>query len=117
MKKIAIPLVGGYLSEYFGQCESYEIFIVEGESFSSESLEVPPREDIEALPEWAASMGITDIIAYKIDKRILNLFTPYRINLFIGIPIAKPEAILAEYVSGRLKSDKHIINELMDKAD
>ncbi len=114
MKRVAVPVVKGQLSEHFGQCNHYEIFEIDNGNVKSEELEIPPKEDITKLPEWAAGEGITDIIAYKIDKRIITLFTPFRINLFVGIPINSPRNLIDDYINGRLKSDETIISEIMD---
>ena len=113
MKRVAVPVVKGQLSEYFGQCNHYEIFDIDEGNVKSEEIEIPPKEDVTKLPEWAASEGITDIIAYKIDKRIINLFTPFRINLFVGIPISSPRNLIEDYKNGKLKSDEIIISEIM----
>jgi predicted Fe-Mo cluster-binding NifX family protein len=113
MKRVAIPVVKGLLSEYFGQCNHYEIFELDGSNVRSEELEVPPKDEITKLPEWAASEGITDIIAYKIDKRIIKMFTSFRINLFVGIPINTPRNLIEDYINGRLKSDEKIISQII----
>jgi len=113
MKRVAVPVVKGKLSEYFGQCNHYEIFEIRDEDIRSETIEVPPKEDITRLPEWAASIGITDMIVYKIDKRIITLFAPFRINLFVGIPINSPRNLIEEYLNGNLKSDEKVISEIM----
>jgi predicted Fe-Mo cluster-binding NifX family protein len=113
MKKVAIPVTNDQLSEYFEQCDYYEIFHIGRENTQSEQIEKPPGEDITKLPGWAAGIGITDIIAYKIDKRIITLFTSFRINLFVGIPVNTPQRLMKDYMSGKLMSDEKIINEIM----
>ncbi len=113
MKRVAIPIVNGRLSENFGQCNHYDIFELDGLIVKSEQLEIPPKDDITKLPEWAANEGITDIIAYKIDKRIIKMFTFFRINLFLGIPIDTPRNLVEDYVNGRLKSDEKIISQII----
>ena len=113
MKRIAIPVVKSRLNEYFGQCDHYEIFDIDEGNVKSEEIVIPPKDDITKLPEWAASEGITDIITYKIDKRIINLFTPFRINLFVGISINTPRNLIDDYINGRLYSNEKIISEIL----
>ncbi|MBN2275856.1 MAG: hypothetical protein JXK95_16125 [Bacteroidales bacterium] len=113
MKRIAIPVVKSQLSEYFGHCNHYKIFEIDEGIVKSEQLEVPPKEDIKKLPEWAVSKGITDIITYKIDKHIINLFAPLKINLFIGVPIGTPGKLIKDYINGKLKSDETIISKII----
>lgn len=111
MKRVAIPVVKGKLSEYFEKCNYCEIFEIDGYSVKSNEIEVPPS-DINKLPEWSVQQGITDIITYKIDKNIINVFSREKINLFIGIKINTPEKLIEDYVNGALKSDEKIILEI-----
>jgi len=112
MKQVAIPVVQGRLSEYFGQCSHYEIFEIKGKKIQSNKIEVPPDKELAKLPVWASQQGITDIIAYKVDKKIISMFSSYKINLFVGIPINTPQNLIEDYVNGILKSDDKIINEI-----
>ena len=113
MKRVAIPVVKGKLSEYFGGCSYYEIFEIENGQVKSEELEIASTKNINQLPEWAASKGVTDIITYKIDKCIINLFITLRINLFIGITIDTPDNLIDDYINGKLKSNEIVISEIM----
>jgi predicted Fe-Mo cluster-binding NifX family protein len=113
MKRVAIPVVNGKLSENFGQCNHYEIFEIDNGIVKSEEIEVPPGKNISKLPEWAKRKGITDIIAYKIDKSIITLFSVYKINVFVGIPINIPRKLIDEYINGKLKSDRNIISQII----
>ena len=114
MKKVAIPVVKGKLSEKFGQCNHYEIFEIDGDVVKSEEIEMPSDKNITKLPEWTYRKGITDIIAYKIDKRIISLFISYKINVFVGIPINTPQKLIDEYINGKLKSDEKIISQIIE---
>lgn len=111
MKRVAVPVVEGKLSEHFEECDFCEIFEIDGEKVKSNETEVIPS-DIAKLPEWAKQQNITDIIAYRIDKNIIKLFTKEKINLFIGINIDTSEKLIEGYVNGTLKSDEKIILEI-----
>jgi len=113
MKRVAIPVFEGQLSEHFGQCDHYEIFEIDNATVKNKVSEIPPKEYVTKLPEWASIEGITDIIVYRIDKRIITLFAPLRINLFVGIHIDTPRNLIEDYINGRLKSDEGIISEIM----
>ncbi len=111
MKRVAIPVVKGKLSDHFEKCTYCEIFEIDGDNVKSNEIEVPPS-DIVKLPEWAIQQNVTDIIAHKIDKIIINQFSKEKINLFIGIKKDTPEKLIEGYVKGTLKSDEKIISEL-----
>ena len=110
MRRVAIPISKGLLSEYFGQCNHYQIFELDGKHVHSHQLEVPPFKDVEKLPEWAASKGITDVITYRLDNQIIPLFSSNKITLFVGIPIDTPESIINSYMNGTLVSNSSVIN-------
>ena len=78
-------------------------------------LQVPDKRDINTLPGWAARQGITDIITYRVDKRILSLFVKNKINFFIGVPVDEAGNIINHYRDGSLKSDDKIIREIMQQ--
>lgn len=116
MKKVAIPVTNGFMSEYFEQCDYYKIFNVEGRNIRSKKIENPSKENISKLPEWAAKEGITDIVTFKVDKRIITLFSLFRINLYVGIPVNIPvHKIISDFIGGKLTSDEEIISEIMSE--
>lgn len=113
MKKIAIPITDNVLSKYFGKCDYYEIFEIEENRVINAEFKIPPCENILLIPEWALLQGITDIITYKIDKRIIKLFTTNKINLYVGIPRNNTKKLIESYLEGVLKSDGKIIAEIL----
>lgn len=113
MKKVAIPVTMGLLSENFGRCNHYELFVIDNGLVKSEEIEIPPKHDISGLPEWAENKEITDIIVHRIDKNLIKLFQPKRITLFVGIPIDTPRNLVEDYISGNLKSNQQIISEIL----
>lgn len=113
MKRVAIPIDHGTLSEYFGRCSYYKVFEIEGKSVSEMELDLPMVSHIEELPQWAAENGITDIIAYKVDRQIIKLFNKHKINLFVGISKDTPEKLIAGFMNERLVSNNTIIAEII----
>lgn len=114
MKKVAIPVTMGLLSENLGQCKHYELFIIDNGLVRSEEIEIPPKQDIAELVEWLENKRVTDIIVHRIDKNMIKLFSPKRINIFVGIPIDKPRSLIEDYLNGNLKSNQQIISEIID---
>ena len=113
MKRIAIPIANGLLSENFGECNYYEVFEVDKAIESTKTAFLPDNIIIDELPSWLNSEGITDVITHRIDRRIIGLFASEKINLFVGIPIEAPERIIDDYLQGKLESDKKVIAELI----
>lgn len=115
MKRIAIPLTDGKLSEYFGQCDHYKIFEIRQSRVTSSLVKAPEDIEIMSMPLWASEQGITDVVTFKIDGRIMHLFAKYKISLYIGISGKTPAEIIECYMNGKLKCDERIISEINKK--
>ena len=114
MKRVAIPVNNGRLSEYFGKCSYYKVFEIEENSIHEKEYELPVVDNPDELPAWAFENGITDIIAYRIDRQIIMLFHKYKINLFVGVDMDTPEQLINDFLKERITSSHRIIAEIMD---
>jgi len=112
MKRVAIPISNNRLSEYFGGCNYYEIFEIEGRNIQKKTFELPIISDVRELPKWLKDQGVTDVIAYKVNRQIISLFASKKVNLFVGVPQKTSETLITDYLQGKLESDKNIIIEL-----
>jgi predicted Fe-Mo cluster-binding NifX family protein len=117
MKRVVIPIVDDSLSEYFGQCNHYKIFDISDSKVISEKIEVPSVPGIEFLPEWAAEKGVTDIIAYKVDRSIISMFALQKIHLYVGVRKTSPQDLIREFLDGHLQSDRKIIKEILEPGE
>lgn len=115
MKQIAIPITDGKLSQYFGRCNHYMIFHIGEKRVTRRLLQVPVHTEISSMPLWISEQGITDVVTYKIEGRIMHLFAKYKINLYVGIKNESPKEIIQSYLNGKLKSDEKIILEIRNK--
>jgi len=110
MKRIVIPVLNNKLSEHFTKCSHYEIFEIYKEHISKKEISNSNRSD--NTIDWLFALEASDIITYYIDNKLIKLLSNTKINLFVGIAINSPEAIIESYLNGRLKSDLKMINEL-----
>lgn len=112
MKRVAIPIANNKLSEFFGECEQYEIYDVDRKITGIQSAELPSGIAIEELPGWLEKQGVTDVITYKVNPKIIRLFASRKVNLYVGISSDSPQNLIDEYLKGKLESDEKIILEL-----
>jgi hypothetical protein len=112
MKRVAIPIKNKLLSEYLGSCTFYEIFEIEGQSIKKTICKIPTGKSVLELPDWLKQQGVTDVIAYKIDRNLISLFASNKVNLFIGVDAKSPEKLFDDYLNGKLESDKNIIAQI-----
>ena len=100
MKRVAIPVSNSRLSEFFGTCNHYEIYEIEKKVLRSYELQIPADMQMLNLPAWLATRGVTDVIAFKVNKLIISLFASRKVNLFIGVPVESPQKLIDEYLQG-----------------
>lgn len=112
MKRVAIPVSNESLSEYFGECQHYQIFEVTGKTVDKKETVFPGVTSTSELPGWLKEQGITDVIVYKVNRQILNRFAAEKVNLFVGIPQNSPEKLIETWLEGKLESDERIISEI-----
>ncbi len=112
MRRVAIPITEGKLSEMFGSCSHYEIYELGSADAVVKRLGLPDVESVKQLPQWVKEQGVTDIIAYKMDKDIIALFTENKINVFLGAPVESPDLLIEEFINGNLRSREKIIKEI-----
>lgn len=105
MTKIAVPVKDNLLSDVFDDCSSYVIYSINNKSNVGNKQIVSPLQSVSELLEGINKSGITDIIVHRMDKLLIKYFSETKINLFIGVPIEKPEVLINEYLNGTLLSD------------
>ena len=111
-KRVAIPVTNEQLSEYFGECSHYEIFETDGKIVDRKEAKFPAGTVATELPGWLEEIGITDVITFKVNPKIINLFASKKVNLFVGVPIDFPQNLIEAYLQGKLESDEKIIQEI-----
>jgi hypothetical protein len=111
-KRVAIPVTNELLSEYFGDCSHYEIFEIDGKIVDRKEAGFPAGTVANELPGWLEEKGITDVITFRVNSKIINLFTSRKVNLFVGVPIDSPQNLIEAYLQGKLESDEKIIQEI-----
>lgn len=114
MKRIAIPVENNKLSEYLGKCKHFEIVDIDGEMIQKQLVEMPKFNTETNLLNWLTAKGVTDLIMFKIDKLKLQSLLAHKINLFVGIKVIDTEAIITDYLDGRLCSDSNVISEIIE---
>lgn len=103
--KIAIPLAEGKLCLHFGHCEQFVLVDVnESKQITAKSMETPPPHEPGVLPKWLAEKGVTRIIAGGMGQRAQQLFAENGISVHVGAAEAEPEQVVADFLSGTLKT-------------
>ena len=104
MKKIAVPITNGSISQHFGHCEEFYIYDIKNDTIGTKNIAIPPPHEPGMLPKWLSDMGVTDIIAVGMGTRAIGLFTQNKINVFIGVPIKDPDDLVFDLINGTLET-------------
>lgn len=110
MTKVAIPIEKDCLSTHFGMCSHYAVFTIEKSKVLEKVKVKPDFSNIEEFPQWLRSMGVTDVITYKINPVLIPEFIKNKINVFVGTKQVAPDLLIADYINGKLKSNEEIFN-------
>jgi predicted Fe-Mo cluster-binding NifX family protein len=110
--KIAIPVVGGHLSQHFGHCEEFWIFDVDRENkkiVKRETVPSPPHQP-GLLPRWLADKGVHLIITGGMGPQAQQLFAQDGVDVFVGASSDDPQKIVQAYLDESLELGDNICN-------
>jgi len=109
-KRIAVPVAGGKLAMHFGHCEQFAFFDVdlEGRSVVSKTTAVPPAHEPGVLPRWLSEQGADVIISGGMGSRAQGLFAEQGIDVLVGAPSDRPEAVVQAYLDGTLETGANV---------
>jgi predicted Fe-Mo cluster-binding NifX family protein len=108
--KIAVASEKEMVTEHFGHCENFNIYIVEnGKLISSESIPNPGHKP-GFLPNYLNDLGINVIIAGGMGGGAVEIFNDKGIKIITGVSGSATQAV-NNYLQGSLKSTGSICHE------
>jgi predicted Fe-Mo cluster-binding NifX family protein len=110
MKKIAIPVLNGLLSEHFGHAPFFYIYHTEGNMIVKEQLETPPPHEFGVIPNWLAEIEVTDLITGGIGPKAIDILNSRNINVYAGANPQSPKKTIEDFLSGNLKTTENLCN-------
>ena len=108
--KIAVASEKDMVTEHFGHCENFNIFIVEGDKIISRESIPNPGHRPGFLPNFLSDMGVGVIIAGGMGGSAVSIFNQKGIEVFTGVSGRAADAA-ESYIKGALKSTGSICNE------
>jgi ATP-binding protein involved in chromosome partitioning len=108
--KIAVPVTGGLLSSHFGHCEQFVLFDIgqDGKPAGKPLVLTPPPHEPGTFPKWLHEQGATVIIAGGMGSRAQSLFAQNGIEVMVGASGGAPEALVQDFLAGRLVTGANI---------
>ncbi len=109
MAKVAIPVEKDCLSTHFGTCSHYAVFTIRESKVVDKILVEPDFNEIEKFADWFKTLGVSDVVTYKINPTIIHAFIKNKINVFVGTNQVSPDELVQDYIKGKLKSNGDIL--------
>jgi predicted Fe-Mo cluster-binding NifX family protein len=99
--KVAIAKEGDYVSEHFGHCTEYAVFVIENSKISSREILESPGHEPGKLPPFLASHTVTHVLAGGMGPRAVDLFCENNIEVFLGVR-GKIETVIKDFMAGKI---------------
>jgi len=108
MRKIALPIKENKLSPHFGLCSHFMFYYEVNGEITKEELNPVPHKEPESIPNWLIEKGVTDVIAFGIGIKPVEILNRNKINVFVGIKEKDPKIIMHNYLDGTLEPDGNL---------
>jgi predicted Fe-Mo cluster-binding NifX family protein len=99
--KIAIAKDGNSVSEHFGHCERYGIYIVKESIIYKQDDLMSPGHEPGRLPVFLAEHDVTHVIAGGMGPRAVDLFTQNGIAVMLGIS-GNVDIVAQDLIAGKI---------------
>ena len=108
--KIAVASENNLVSQHFGHCEGFEIYVVENNKIIDKKVIQNPGHKPGYLPNFLNKMGVNVIISGGMGNGAIEIFNEKNIEVITGAE-GNAEEAAKNYLSGELKSTESICNE------
>ncbi|MFP4663901.1 MAG: NifB/NifX family molybdenum-iron cluster-binding protein [Bacteroidales bacterium] len=108
MKRVAIPVSNGLLSQHFGHCDHFALYDTENNEVKKRVLLDAPPHQPGLLPKWLADKGATDILAGGMGQRAISLFQKAGVNVYVGVPGKTADRLVEDFLAGKLVTNENL---------
>ncbi len=110
MRKIAVASENGLVTEHFGHCESFMIFVVEANQIVQEDTIPNPGHKPGFLPNFLADIGVRVIISGSMGAGAREIFTEKGIEVIVGAT-GNAKTVAEQYLQGKLQSTNSVCHQ------
>jgi len=99
--KVAIAKDGDMVSDHFGHCKEYALFVVENSKITLRKNLVSPGHEPGKLPALLTDRKVTHVLAGGMGSKAVDLFCQNKIEVFLGVqgPI---ETVIHDFIAGKI---------------
>jgi predicted Fe-Mo cluster-binding NifX family protein len=99
--KVAIAKDGDFVSEHFGHCSEYALFVIENSNITSQENLVSPGHEPGKLPALLAGHKVTHVLAGGMGPRAVDLFCAHNIEVFLGVS-GTIDGVIHDFITGKI---------------
>jgi predicted Fe-Mo cluster-binding NifX family protein len=99
--KVAIAKDGDFVSEHFGHCKEYALFVVENSRITSSENLASPGHEPGKLPALLAEHNVTHVLAGGMGPKAVDLFCAHNIEVFLGVR-GRIDSVITDFISGNI---------------
>jgi len=103
MKRLAIPLINGQLSEHFGHADEFAFYEIEENKVIKAYRKTPPPHAEGTIPTFLGEEKATDILVGGIGPKAIQILNRYDINVFVAVEKDTAENLVLDFVNDDLK--------------
>jgi len=97
--KVAIAKDGDFVSEHFGHCMEYALYVIENATIVSHETLVNPGHEPGRLPALLAEHQVTHVLAGGMGPKAEDLFCENNIEVFLGVQ-GQIETVIRDFIAG-----------------
>lgn len=101
--KIAVATDNNKVTQHFGHCADYNLYLVENDKIIEEKVVPNPGHEPGFLPRFLGDLGVTVIISGGMGGKAVEIFNAQGIEVVIGANGASKNAA-QDFLDGKLKS-------------
>ena len=110
MLKIAVASENGMVTEHFGHCEGFMIFVTENNQIIKSETVADPGHRPGFLPNFLADHGVNVIISGGMGGGAVEIFNERKVEVVVGAK-GDAKAAVEAYLQGSLKSTGSVCHE------
>lgn len=107
MKKLAIPVENGLLSEHFGRANKFAFYEIEKGKIINHFISSPPPHEEGVIPRWLIENNVTDLLAGGIGPKAVQILYQTGMNVYIGVEKNTADNLALDFINNSLKSGKN----------
>ncbi len=108
--KIAVACVNDNVSQHFGHCENFTIYIVENSKIISKEVIPNPGHEKGFLPKFLKDLDINLVISGGMGQGAIDIFNEENIEVITG-NLGNSDDVVNNYLNGFLKSNGAVCNK------